>query len=503
MNKLKKLMVIFFCSLIFAQSTPAEDFSWEMFLPAITGLGAKRDVCDQSHLYLCKDNISCINAKGYWYNNTCNVLSPPYPGSLQFNMSKLVGLVKMNILTPKNSTDKIDLTPKSIDETESVMGIDNTGNLIDITSEDLPIREFLISPTGEVYIILNYLYSYIDRNGNQQQAILLKVNPNDNTYTNIDNTLSSINQQVGSNKSIQFDALGNIYYFGSSNSNIVLRKSKGGAHTDLINSNIYVWDWLVLDNGTVFIYRESPSTLTRWFRKINPDNSLINIIGSGASINFIKKFPDNKIYFGDWGKLFGVGRIKQIDNFLSEKCLIGGASGGLCGTGELLGNEYEDLATCADNGLDPYIYYCGISSFSGAFVNDIQSTSNSVFAVVGHNTRQIWRYYPKVEYIDFAMVKDVPLFKTSESFLIIHGLNAFGQNKLVKYDLASSVETDLLPSDDIEIYHINLKSDGKIWFDGLRFSNNTYVIGYVNTSNLNQVVFVQDTNYKLEDFQTF
>ena len=136
-------------------------------------------------------------------------------------------------------------------------------------------------------------------------------------------------------------------------------------------------------------------------------------------------------------------------------------------------------------------------------MNDIQSTSNSVFAVVGHNTRQIWRYYPKVEYIDFAMVKDVPLFKTSESFLIIHGLNAFGQNKLVKYDLASSVETDLLPSDDIEIYHINLKSDGKIWFDGLRFSNNTYVIGYVNTSNLNQVVFVQDTNYKLEDFQTF
>ncbi len=101
------------------------------------------------------------------------------------------------------------------------------------------------------------------------------------------------------------------------------------------------------------------------------------------------------------------------------------------------------------------------------------------------------------------MVEDVRLFKTDGSSLIVHGLNTLTQNKLVKYDLISSAETDLLPSDDIEIYHVNIKSDGKIWFDGLRFSNNTYVIGYVDTSNSNQVVFIQDTTVKLEDFQTF
>ncbi|MGW8157188.1 MAG: hypothetical protein ACWGKN_01455 [Desulfoprunum sp.] len=210
-----------------------------------------------------------------------------------------------------------------------------------------------------------------------------------------------------------------------------------------------------------------------------------------------------KIYFGEWMKLFGVGKILPTDDLLSEKCLLGDSANGLCGTGGSLGNEYEVVSTCTANGLVLDNYQCGIYGTNGAEVTDIQSTNSSVLALVGVYARQIWSYYPNVEYIDFTMVEDVRLFKTDGSSLIVHGLNTLTQNKLVKYDLISSAETDLLPSDDIEIYHVNIKSDGKIWFDGLRFSNNTYVIGYVDTSNSNQVVFIQDTTVKLEDFQTF
>jgi hypothetical protein len=58
---------------------------------------------------------------------------------------------------------------------------------------------------------------------------------------------------------------------------------------------------------------------------------------------------------------------------------------------------------------------------------------------------------------------------------------------------------------DIEIYHVNFVYEGgasKILFDGLRFSDNKYVLGQVDLST-KQVSVTSTIAAKWSDFQTF
>ena len=48
----------------------AKDFSWEMFLPALT------NQCRPSNLVSCKDQVNCEDRGGYWYDNSCHA-DPP------------------------------------------------------------------------------------------------------------------------------------------------------------------------------------------------------------------------------------------------------------------------------------------------------------------------------------------------------------------------------------------------------------------------------------------
>jgi hypothetical protein len=58
-------------------------------------------------------------------------------------------------------------------------------------------------------------------------------------------------------------------------------------------------------------------------------------------------------------------------------------------------------------------------------------------------------------------------------------------------------------SNEIEMYHLNyVASSNKIMFDGLRFSDNKYVIGQIDL-NTGQVNSSQTGSSKLVDFQTF
>jgi hypothetical protein len=66
-----------------------------------------------------------------------------------------------------------------------------------------------------------------------------------------------------------------------------------------------------------------------------------------------------------------------------------------------------------------------------------------------------------------------------------------------------SEQTLVTASNEIEMYHLNyVASSNKIMFDGLRFSDNKYVIGQIDL-NTGQVNSSQTGSSKLVDFQTF
>ena len=89
-------------------------------------------------------------------------------------------------------------------------------------------------------------------------------------------------------------------------------------------------------------------------------------------------------------------------------------------------------------------------------------------------------------------------------YLILTGLDANGQNITTLYNTATDTEQTLISStNEIEMYHLNyVASSNKIMFDGLRFSDNKYVIGQIDLNT--QVVSASQTgSSKLLDFQTF
>ncbi|MGA1871463.1 MAG: hypothetical protein ACMUJM_23295 [bacterium] len=429
--------------------------------------------------------------------------------SLEFNISDCIGIVKIDPskarLEKRFSIGDSTTTP--------IKGVNSDGTLSEITNKNIPVKDFYISNTGDLYLLLNSKFTYIDENEEEKSSILFKINP-DNTYESIDNSLSSVStsntgfsSKIG-NAVIQFDNEGAIYYSGKSG-NTVLRKNLNGTITELINDNIDLKCWLVAPDGNIFIFGETKSTSTYWFRKISTTGSLHNLIASEANITFIKLFPDNKIYFGDWGKLCGVGRIASLDTKLIEPCLLGEEinqpGSRWCAPTGLLGTDNDVYALCTEAGFSTIGSDCGLISTSGTILLDYFRTYyDEIYVVVAASSgNRIWKYYPEVEFINLSLAKDIKIMKGLLSSLIIYGLTSNQQNKFILYDISSQIETDLLPDDDIEIYHMNLRSDGKIWFDGLRFSDNKYVIGYIDTSNSNEVVFLSATNLQLEDFQTF
>jgi hypothetical protein len=86
---------------------------------------------------------------------------------------------------------------------------------------------------------------------------------------------------------------------------------------------------------------------------------------------------------------------------------------------------------------------------------------------------------------------------------ILVGTNSSGTNQMLLYDSTNDSSTTLVDgSSEIEFYHVNWNSmQNRVYFDGLRFSDNKYVIGYLNLAN--KQIVASDLLAKLTDFQTF
>jgi len=359
-----------------------------------------------------------------------------------------------------------------------LMKIDSEGNPpSQVISTDPDVAQFQFGPEPERNLYI-FFWGHQELR-DQQSYILVKVNPETNEVTGIDRTLSHMewNEHTAS-PNIQFDGQGNTYYLArDENWNVVLRQyTPEGNIEDLINENIDIWHWHVRDDGTIVMGGETKDPRTVWLRKLSPDGSLANI-AEPSEIGWIAEFPDNRVYagmrFSDWHHAVyrlpeGLSHMTDEDR---KKPYIGPSEEGYQ-------PEYDAWQLTEGHTWD---YYQGfINWHGGSMLYSEEDSFGNVYGLMAgwwDVLKTVVKLYPVPEIIEpqIELLDRATLMRVWADKIVIAGFKG-PMNKLVLYDISTGEETNLL-EENIEIYHLDVLSNGNIIFDGLRFADSAIVVG--------------------------
>lgn len=415
--------------------------------------------------------------------------SSPVSVALRFNLNGAVGLAM---------TSSVNTSSVRRASTESnLKAINAAGTLTDaVASGTATVSKFYIAPNNKLFV----LFSTKTTVGGVQ-CLLAEVDRTSGEPKCIESDMSSLTWDFGTNRStnppIQFDGTGAIYYAGtpSTGGNFQLKKYSNGTTTSLLNDNMRLFDLLVLEDGNVIISGETTSSGSRWIRKISPTGGLSTLAGDQAY--FLRRFPDGNVYFALYGQGIGIKRYVAATNSVDTRPWIASVNNGAV-------NPY--------NNSDPICYptwidtdgFC-VGNFGISTKSFMDTSSGSTFVVTGSQGTQgtLMKYFPTLSRVT-TEVKRVVVSQRVLDYLILSGINTTGQNITTMFNTSTNTEQTLIPSSsEIEVYHLNyVAASNKIMFDGLRFSDNKYVIGQIDL-NTGQMTASQTGSSKLADFQTF
>jgi hypothetical protein len=437
---------------------------------------------------------------------------PPAPTPLRFSIANAAGLALGNgtatadiarVQTPlstaaANPDQTFASSATGTSGTSNLYAVSSSGQLTQaVSSGSASVSRFFIAPNGDVYVSFSPAVDLADTAGSSTPCLLAQVDPSTGTPTCIDSSLSTIawpQANSGAQPPIQFDGSGRIYYAGyTSDGSMILRRYSSGTTTDLITTNVRLNDFLVLPDGTVFLSGQTPSTGAGWVRRLSPSGALQSVVATPSS--FLNLFPDGNVYMGIYGSgTYGVERFLTASDGLDPLLWIGANT-----SNPPPPMNYNVSAFCPQAGNE----FCG--GF-GTFIRQTFTTSGgSVYAVTGNDAAAgpLMQYFPTVKTTSSA-VQVVDAAQAVGDKIALAGVNASGQNILTLYDPASDSETQLIgPDHEIQIYHLGYDaSQNALVFDGLRFSDNTYIVGKVDLAT-GAVTVGQTLNGQLQDLQTF
>ena len=417
---------------------------------------------------------------------------------LRFRLSDAIGVA----LTESSASRTVVRTPRTTTGS-NLSAILSSGELTDaIVSGSVTISEILVGPDNALYVLFP---SPVDLSTSQQSpdgCVLAKVTRDSGVPTCIDSTLRQIwgdpNSQF--NPAVQFDAAGGIVYTGStSNGNSVVRRWLNGVVTDLVNSdNIYVRNFLALEDGSVLIAGYTRATLSAWTRRIEPSGQVSTVAGSESQ--FMNYFPDGNVYMGFWSlEDFGVKRFLTASGSLEAKYWISSTLNSITPQFYFNAGDY-----CQDDVRPQREGFCG--TFGALTQGRIYETSgDSVYALAGGFGQRAtpMKYFPTVEYVSTSLEGAV-VGTASGNRLVFSGTDVSDRYKTIVYDTTGETEVEVIgPGSEVEIYHlVTDESSGKVLFDGLRFSDNSYVIGEIDPVT-GSFEFLDSTSTRLADLQAF
>lgn len=380
----------------------------------------------------------------------------------------------------------------------SVLG--RSGGLRDaVVSGTATVSQFLIGPDGATYILFAGAVQ-LDVNDPSSICLLARVVPDSTVPACVDRTLGGIywDAQSTRNPAIQFDRNGAIYYTGYTTSGtFVLRRFSNGQSKDLITDNASISDFLVMPDGGVLISGSTTSTQSQWLRRVTPEGSLQALRGSQST--FLRLFPDGNAYVGmSDDRVQGVLRFSSADKAIEPTAWIADSYGGYGGA--VAHNDLSPICRGED-----WSRYEGLCSSRGATIQKaITTADDQVYVLAGYGPRMLLtRYFPSLQVPDVA-IRRVTVGATNGRDIAIAGLDPQGGNVLGTYDSKEGTDRQLIGTDrEIEIYHLDFTADGgTVLFDGLRFADNSYVVGQVDLAT-GAITAVTPTGAKLQGLQAF
>lgn len=356
------------------------------------------------------------------------------------------------------------------------------GTLTNAIEGKATASRFLIAPTGDVYMLFSRRTDATA--GGDGACLLARVDRSSGLMSCVDSTLAFItwpDDQWGyRNPAVQFDDKGAVYYEGwTDDGRTVLRRHYNGVTKNLINDAISLQDFLVAGDGSVFLRGSTNVTSASWIRRISPQGSL-QTLSTQIGGNLLHQFPDGNVYIGLWD-----GSGQGVRRFLTAA-----------------GHMDPDYRMDVSAFCGPDDFGQAICSSNGASVSKVvTSDDGAVYAVTGG---QVFQLYPTLSRPSTTLSAVTNLAAGPEGKLLVTGLGAGNANSLSVLDTAADTESVVIgAANEVETYRLHyLPSTNSVMFDGLRFADNTYVVGRVDLAS-RQVTTKATGSTRLVDFQTF
>jgi hypothetical protein len=390
-----------------------------------------------------------------------------------------------------------------------------SGELQDAVSNgSVQISRVIVGPNDKLYVAFSTMMGIDLQNpsstttGPTTGCFLAEVDRTTGVPTCVDPGFQLTSSSVSSsseNPDIQFDGAGNVYFRANGPGGQTVRRVSGGVGSSLIDGqNIQLNDFLVQSDGSVLLSGLTRATGASWFRRLTPTGGVQTL--RSAMATFMKLFPDGNAYMGFASSgNSGIRRLLSSTGEVEQKYWTASSSdpyGGGTAT------AYFPIDPCCwgyENHPGPTPSMRGFCGNSGAFIAGFaELQSGKVVALAGspqHDT-SLMQYFPTVTELPTSLTKISNIAPVGNR-IAISGLNASGQNVLVINHVETGVEETILgPDNETEVYHLRYsQSDGKVYFDGLRFADNKYVLGTVDVATT--AVQSQTLTSKPEALETF
>jgi len=334
------------------------------------------------------------------------------------------------------------------------------------------IEHLQIGPDDKVYAVIAT---------EPGECILIVIDSDTGVATCVDDTLMVVDI-AEDGTFVQFDEAGGVYYKGYDMDSPMplIRRNDDGVITDYVNDNQWIDDWLVTSDAAIFLRGQTLSTSASWLRRVSPTGGLATIVN--GYVPFMHVFPDGNVYFGVHNDPIGVRRFNVAMGSLDPVNYIGPACDDPCAAPVFAVN---DPTPYAENG-------------EWGFTSDGRVFSGTDYAT----PRQL---FPAPLEVATQVEKTQRLLGLS-STLLISGTDALDRNILTEIDPADGTEAVLIDPDvvgEVEVYHLGYnETENKVIFDGLRFSDNKYVVGFIDPQT-GEVVTTPAPGGKLVDLQAF
>lgn len=421
---------------------------------------------------------------------------PPSEAKLKFSLKGAVGTVLADSTASQRSRDGARVASVG----SNLQALFPDGSLREaITTGTATVRRVVPAPDGSLYVV----FSDVTALGAGQACAFVQVYPDSGVPNCVDPEVQPTLTfpPATTNEPIQFDARGRVYYAAAvKTGGLVIRRLGGGPAQDLISRFVSVTAWLVLPSGDVLISGATEANGQRWTRLISSSGGIRTLRNQDAI--WIRLFSDGNAYLqpSSWT----VDRFLVGSGELDSRPWLGGTNGRLawsqlCLTNPVVPSRPSDegepsrpparpasrarppraqAARVCDGGPPPPVFTPGKPPLATSDGRQILRYGNEFVQI-----------FPELVLLPSAVT--VPgVAAEAGNQLVVSGLGSDGRNMTTLLDPAGGNETQLMgPDQEVEIYRLEFSaSENRVFFDGLRFADNRYVLGYIDLATREVVV---------------